>query len=136
MKQKEKIHKSILESIADKVLIIGVLGSIFFMVKIGSNQKSFFLFGLFLVWVLSPFTVLYLINKNSTLWSVGLRKFIHWTMILISIVSLIAYSGIFKLASTKPSFPYIVFPFLSWLVILIGWFIAKLLFKKGNKWSS
>ena len=114
-------------------LLVGVIGSLYFMFKAGSNQKSPILIGLFTVWVVSPFVGLFIANKVASLWTVTKRQLLFWLILCLTIVSLTAYSGLVTINDTKPAFIFLVFPFVSWLGILTIFLIARLP-KQKNKY--
>ena len=106
-------------------LLIGAIGSLYFMFKAGSNQKSIILIGLFTVWVLSPFVGLFIANKVTSIWTAITRQLLFWLMLSLTIVSLIAYSGLMTIPDSKPAFVFLALPFISWLVILTIFLIAR-----------
>jgi biotin transporter BioY len=77
-----------------------------------------FLIVLFTTWMLSPFVGLLLANKISKRWTVLTRVTLYWLMIVLTIGSLISYSGAFSPLVTKPAFKFLVIPFISWLLIV------------------
>jgi hypothetical protein len=125
MTDKTKSRQNLLQTIALTSLLIGAVGSLFFMFKAGSNQKSIILIGLFTAWVLSPFVGLFFANKVPSNWPASKRQLLHYLILGLTIVSLIAYSGLVKLPGTKPAFIFLVHPFVSWLTILTIFFISK-----------
>jgi len=125
MTEKTKSRQNLLQTIALASLLIGAVGSLFFMFKAGSNQKSIVLIGLFTGWVLSPFVALFFVNKTSSVWPLTKRQLLHYLMLGLTIVSLLAYGGLVKLPGTKPAFIFLVHPFVSWLTILTFFFISK-----------
>ena len=124
MTVKKKPNQSFLRTSALTSLLAGTVGSLYFMLN-GRNQKSIILLGLFIVWVLSPFAGLLIANKISNRWTVPARTLLYFLMIVLTIGSLIAYSGAFIPSGTKPAFIFLVVPLTSWLfivtVILIAW---------------
>ena len=132
---KNKTNQNLLRTVALILLAIGSIGTLFFMLKTGRNQKSIILIGLFTVWVLSPFVGLFIANQVTSIWTVITRQLLYWLMTGLTIVSLIAYSGLVKLPYKKPAFIYLAFPFVSWLVILSIFLIAKKLSHKKVRQS-
>jgi len=125
MTEKYKSRQSSLQTIAMIILLIGSIGSLYFMFIAGSNQKSIILIGLFTSWVISPFVGLFFASRFTKVYTEKTHSWFYSTMIVLNIVSLIVYSGILATSQTKPAFNFLVVPFLSWLVILIIIFIAK-----------
>ena len=106
-------------------LLVGAIGSLYFMFKAGSSQKSIILIGLFTIWVLSPFVALFIAKKVTSIWTVITLQLLHWLMPGLTIASVIAYSGLVTIPNTKPAFIFLAFPFVSWLVILAIFLIAR-----------
>ena len=118
-------RQNILQTMFLTALLIGAIGSLYFMFKAGSNQKSIILIGLFTVWVLSPFVGLFIANKVTSIWTAITRQLLFWLMLSLTIVSLIAYSGLMTIPDSKPAFVFLALPFISWLVILTIFLIAR-----------
>jgi hypothetical protein len=125
MTENNTSNQNILRATALTTLFVGTIGSLYFMLKVGSNQKSIILVVLFTVWVMSPFVGLFVATLLNKLQSGIINSRYYLTMIVLSIVSLIAYSGILTPTQTKPAFTFLVVPFLSWLIILTIIFITK-----------
>jgi hypothetical protein len=117
--------QNLFQTTALTALLVGAIGSLYFMFKAGSNQKSIILIGLFTVWVLSPFVGLFIANKVTSIWTVTTRQLLYWSMLGLAIVSLIAYSGLVTIRDTKPAFIFLAIPFVSWLAILMIFLIAR-----------
>jgi hypothetical protein len=113
-----------LRIIALTLLLVGSIGSLYFMFNVGRNQKSIILLLLFTGWVLSPFVGLLIANSSSNRWF-AMRKLIYWLMIVLPIASLAAYSGILLPPDVKPAFIFLVFPLASWLVLLAAYLITR-----------
>ena len=119
MTEKISSNQNLLRTTALTVVLLGAVGSLYFMFNAGSNQKSVLLLALFTAWVLSPFVGLFVATKISNRWTVVTRSSLYLLMILLSIGSLVAYSGALTPSGTKPAFIFIVIPFVSWLLIVI-----------------
>ena len=100
-------------------LIVGALGSIYFVMNAGRNNNSFILKGLFLIWILLPFIALAITEAIAKHWSVVGRKTIYWLMIIVTIGSLCGYSGIIHMPNAKNAFIFLVTPLLSLILLLI-----------------
>jgi len=125
MTEKNKSKQNSLRTTALTTLLVGTIGSLYFMFKAGSNQKSIILLGLFTSWVISPFIGLILATGFAKRWTKNTNLWLFITMLVMTVVSLTVYSGLLTNSKTKPAFNFLVVPFLSWLVILIVLFIAK-----------
>lgn len=101
------------------ILLFGVIGSLCFVFNAGRNNNSILLQGLFIVWVISPFVALLIadfISKQRTLLS---RKAIFWLTVIITIGSLVSYSGAFNTPQTKKAFVFLIVPLLSSLFLIL-----------------
>lgn len=132
MKNTKTSRQYILRTTSLTTLLVGTIGSLYFMFNAGSNQKSIVLIGLFTAWVLSPFIGLVVANRLSKPMSAKIHTLIYWTILTLSVTSLIVYSGTLTPSQTKPAFNFLVVPFLSWLVILTIFFIVKRQHLKQN----
>jgi hypothetical protein len=118
-------NQSLLRRIALTITVLGAVGSLVFMFHAGRSQKSIVLIALFTVWVLSPFIGVFIVNKISIRWPANVRVLYYWFMIILTILSLFAYSGKFIGHNTKAAFIFLVGPLASWLLIVIFFLIAS-----------
>lgn len=132
MRDKNASRQKILRTTALTALLIGVIGSLYFMYDIGRNQKSILLLGLFTLWVLSPFIGLFISDQLSKRWWDKIKTWLYWAIIILTIVSLTIYSKVLTISHTKPAFNFLAVPFFSWLVILTIMLIAKRLTLKDT----
>ena len=123
MTETNTFDKNILRTIALTTSIIGAVGSLYFMFNASRNQNSILLIILFTGWVLSPFVGLFFAIKISNRWTINSRKLFYWLTMILTIGSLIAYSGILTPSKTKLTFLFLVIPLMSLLLIII--FIAR-----------
>ena len=93
MTLKKILTLNFLRIIALIVVLAGAFGSLGFVLYTGRKNESVFLNVLFVTWVLSPFAALLIDSKISTLWSVQKRTTLYFLMLVLSIGSLVAYSG-------------------------------------------
>ena len=99
-------------------MVVGAIGSLAFMFNAGRNQKSIILITLFTCWVLSPFVGLLVADRVSKRWTTLSRVTLYWLMLVLTLGSLICYSGAFGQLGAKPAFKFLVVPLISWLLIL------------------
>ncbi|MEO6229890.1 MAG: hypothetical protein ABIP10_07170 [Ferruginibacter sp.] len=125
MTDKKKSNKSFLGIISLIVALVGAVGSLYFMFSASRKQNSIILLALFTAWVLSPFVGLFISNKISNHWTVPARASLYWLMIILTIGSLVAYSGAFNAPETKNAFIFLIFPLISWFLIVIVFLIAR-----------
>jgi len=101
------------------VVICGAMGSLYFTLHSGRYNKSVLLILLFVIWVLSPFAALAAATIVSKLWPTLIRMTLYSLVLILTIGSLITYSGIIKPPGSKPAFVFLVVPLISWLLIAI-----------------
>ena len=130
MTDKKNSNQSFLGAIALIVALVGAVGSLYFMFNAGRKQNSIILLALFTAWVLSPFVGLFISNKISSRWTVPARASLYWLMIILAIGSLVAYSGAFNTPKTKNAFIFLIFPLISWFLVVIVFLIGR---KISNK---
>ena len=130
MEGKKISNQIFLRTTAIIVALVGTVGSLYFMFSAGRKQNSIILLGLFTAWVLSPFIGLFISNKISSRWTAPARTLLYWLMIILTIGSLVSYSGTFNTPETKNAFIFLIFPVISWLLIVIVFLIAR---KISNK---
>src|SRR4030095_7311410 len=78
------------------VLLAAAAGSLVLMFNASRNQSSILLITLFTIWVLSPFIGLLVVNRISKRWSTLSRVTFYWLTVVLTVGSLIVYSGIFN----------------------------------------
>jgi hypothetical protein len=115
----KNLNLKFLRTVALIVLFTGVVGSFSLVLYNGRNNKSILLIALFVAWVLSPFIGLLIADKISKGWTDITRKTLYIIMIVLTLVSLLSYSGILSPAGTKTAFVFLVIPLISWVVISI-----------------
>jgi hypothetical protein len=106
-----------LKTFAISLTIVASIGSLYFMFKATPKQRSIILILLFTSWVLSPFLGLILSQKIISRRKNQNSSGIFWLMIVLSVLSLIVYSRVFIPPGIKTAMPYLLFPFLSWVMI-------------------
>lgn len=107
------------------MVIAGALSSLIKTIQAGRNNKSVLLITLFVIWVLSPFTILFIANLISKKWSFPAQRKLYLLSTFMVIVSLIAYSGLWTPPDTKNAFIYLIVPLLSWLLMIFVYLITK-----------
>jgi hypothetical protein len=132
MTGKEASNQNFIRIVALTIVVVGAVGSLYFMFNAGRHQKSILLIALFMVWVLSPFVIFIFANKISNRWTVPARATLYWATIVLAVGSLIVYSGTFNTAQTKPASIFLIVPFISWLLILAVALVVRRLSRKTN----
>ena len=125
MADKKISNQNFLRTTALIVALVGAIGSLYFMFSAGRKQNSIILLALFTAWVLSPFVGLFISNKISSRWTAPARASLYWLMIILTIGSLVAYSGAFNTPETKNAFIFLIFPLISWFLNVTVVLIAR-----------
>jgi hypothetical protein len=116
----KKTHTlSLLRTVALVVLVAGAGVSLGLMLHTGRNNKSVLLLLLFAIWVLSPFIALLAANIVSRRWPVLARVTLYILTTILTLGSLVIYSGVLSPPGTKPAFVFLVVPLVSWIFIAI-----------------
>ena len=133
MTDKKTSDINLLRTVAITIVLIGAAVSLFFMFNAGRNQKSILLIALFTAWVLSSFVGLLILNKISSHWTATtVRTSVLWLMIILTIGSVVAYSGILIPSGTKTAFIFLVAPLASWILIVTTFLIGRKISNKSN----
>ncbi|MGH2566127.1 MAG: hypothetical protein ACRDE5_16530 [Ginsengibacter sp.] len=132
MTDKKNSNQSFLRTTALIVALAGAAGSLYFMFSASRKQNSIILLGLFTVWVLSPFVGLFISNKISNRWTVTAHRLFYWLIIILTIGSLVAYSGAFNTPETKNAFIFLIVPLISWILLIVTVLTARRLSRKIN----
>jgi len=130
---KNNSTESFLPVIAQLVMLFGLIGSLYFMFRAGSNQKSVVLIGLFTGWVISPYVVIFIATKKLKQIFVHTLSLLNWVAIVLSFGSLVVYSGAFTMAGPKPAAKFLIVPLVSWIVILVIFLIERRVIGKSNR---
>ena len=69
-------------------------------------------------WVLSPFIALLIVNVISKPWPVPARKTLYILMLLITISTLLIYSGPLRPADTRPAAIFLAVPVISYVLMV------------------
>ena len=120
-----------MRSIAVIVLLVGTVCSLGLVLNAGRHTPVFLLI-LFIGWVLSPFLAFLVANRISRSWSDYARATIYYLMIMVTLGSLVGYSGAFNSPHTKPAFIFLVVPLISWVLIVIVIPISRRLSRKNK----
>jgi len=136
MTDKKNFNQSFLRTTALIVALVGAVGSLYLMFGASRKQNSIVLLGLFTAWVLSPFVGLFISNKISKRWTVTTRSLLYWLIIVLTIGSLVAYSGAFNTPQTKNAFIFLIVPLISWILLIVAVLTARRLSRKTNVNSS
>ena len=132
MADKKAFDLNFLRRAALVIALVGAVGSLHFMFNAGREQPSVLLLALFAAWVLSPFVGLFVANMISKGWAVLTRASLYCLMIILTLGSLLVYSGIFSSSETKPAFVFLVVPLTSWFLMVTVILIASGMARKSN----
>jgi hypothetical protein len=132
MADKKTLDLHLLRMAALVIASIGAVGSLYFMFNTGREQHSVVLLALFTGWVLSPFVGLFVATMISKNWAAITRASLYCLMIVLTLGSLVAYSGALSSPETKPAFVFLVVPLTSWFLMLTVILIARGMARKSN----
>ena len=121
-----------LRTVALIVLLGGAISSLVLVLHAGRNNKSILLPVLFVVWVLSPFIALLVANIVSKPWAVPRRMTLYSLMLVLTLGSLIGYSGILNPPGTKPAGVFLIVPLVSWLLIALAAVLSRRLSRRDD----
>ena len=96
----------------------GALGSFVLMLRAG-GRAPLYLIAAFVAWVVAPFVALGWAVIASRRWAPRPRATACWTTIVLAAVSLAVYARLIPAPrSTAPAFVFVMWPPVSWLVIV------------------
>jgi len=128
---KKILTLSFLRTIALIMVLVGAVGSLGLVLNAGRHTPVLLLV-LFVGWVLSPFIALLIANVVSKRWSSLTCKTLYILMLVITLVSLVSYSGALTPPETKPASIFLLVPLTSWLLIMTVIPIARRMSRKNN----
>ena len=101
------------------IVLLGALGSLFLMFRVGSAQKSIFLIVCFTGWVLLPYVALYLLSSDR--WPERARFPLVLTAALVTLLALATYAWpAFGPRGPQPAKYFLVVPVVSLAAIGAG----------------
>jgi hypothetical protein len=116
----EQESVSIVRAVVVSAVVTGWVMSIVFMRRVGSQNPSLLLQGLFAGWVSSPFVCVAVASAASRRWASTTRASLYTVSLLITAVSVAIYGGVVPLPRTfKPAFAYLMVPLASWALIAV-----------------
>jgi hypothetical protein len=80
----------------------------------GHRNKSVLLVALFLFWVLSPFAAILILHVRYRQGPVLVRISIYSLMLVITMISLLGYSGWLSSPGARPAAIFLIIPLLLW----------------------
>src|SRR4030095_3074898 len=115
---------SFLRTIALIVVSLGALSALGFLLNKGRHTPIILLV-LYVGWVLSPFVGLLVADKIFKSWSVSTRVIFYCLMLILTLVSLVVYSGALTSTRAKPAAIFLIVSLTSWLPIVTFILIAQ-----------
>ena len=117
---RDEPERSSLRFIASLALFIAAIGSLASMFIIGSRQKSLLLIAMFLVWVLSPYVALAVLDSRARAWHSASRVRMRYATVLISLMALGRYMWVVIWPlEAQPASTFLIVPFISWIAIAV-----------------
>jgi membrane-associated HD superfamily phosphohydrolase len=101
------------------LVLTGAVVSLILTFIAGHKNNALIFTFLFAVWVLSPYTAFLMSDVISKSWSVLCRSTLYCLMVVLTLGSLLLYSGILRLHNVKPAFVFIIVPLISWILLII-----------------
>jgi hypothetical protein len=126
-------HLHLLHAVALTAVVAGAAGSVGLMIWVGHRNPSRLLLALFVIWDLSPFVGLALIDMASKRWSVITRTTLYGVMLILTLGSLALYGDVVLRPRPQPAFMFLVVPLGSWLLITIVVPIAALISRRLSR---
>lgn len=115
-------------------VLVGAVGSLAFMFRVGRRNESALLMIAFALWVLSPFVAMARASQVSKRWSALTRATLHIIILILTPGSLLIYGNVaFGAPRPQPAFMFLVVPFASWLLIAVGLSIAACISRASQK---
>lgn len=121
---------NLLRAIALAVTVAGAGASLWLMIS-GRNTPLLLLI-LFIGWVLAPYIALFVANVISKRWSVLTRVALYILTIILTIGSLVSYSGALSPPDMRPAFMFLVVPLISLLLIAIELLLTRRLSRRSD----
>lgn len=108
----------VLASLVMLVLVASAAGALVSLFVVGHRQRSVVLVAMFIVWVLSPFVALRLLNGRARSWSPAPRRTLQYATVLVALVAAARYISVLVWPIIKqPAATFMIVPFLSWIAI-------------------
>jgi len=115
----------LLRTVAILILLTGAILSAVLTWDAGRKNASVILPAMFLIWVLSPFMVLLFAGYRFKRYAEHRYISYYLFLIVLSVFSVIAYSGVLNPANVKTAAVFLFTPLLSWVLIIIGAVVLK-----------
>ncbi|MBS1486912.1 MAG: hypothetical protein JST43_04925 [Bacteroidetes bacterium] len=125
MTDKPAPNQNILHTVALTILEVSTIASLIFLLIAGQHQSSWLLKLLFVGWVFSSFAGLFMFERHFKQSAYKVQRRVQRLLIGVSLASLIFYSTMFLPALTKPAFIFLLTPLLSWMLIVISFFVLR-----------
>jgi hypothetical protein len=116
---KKILNIRILRSLALILILTGAIGSLILTFHMGRKNNALLLTLLFAVWVLSPFIAFLMSDVISKSWSVSGKSALYCLIVVLTLGSLLYYGGILNLPGVRPAFVFLIFPLISWFLLVI-----------------
>jgi glucose-6-phosphate-specific signal transduction histidine kinase len=116
----------LLRSFTMGILIAGACAALAFTLQAGQYNNSFLLIFIFAIWTISPFCFMIAASLISRFWQERYKLTLYISIIIITVLSLLAYSRIFSLPGSKPAFVFIITPLFSWIISAIIYFPLRM----------
>jgi hypothetical protein len=95
--------------------------SMYFMLQAGQGNPSKLLLAMFALWVSLPFITLLMMERMTSSWVPQSRLFLYALMEAVTILSVVAYSGLVTFEGRPTAFVFLVVPGLSLAIIAVAY---------------
>jgi hypothetical protein len=104
------------------------------MLFAGRENRHYEITALFIVWVGSPFVLLWAADRASRSWPRPVQTTLSWLMLLVACVTVAAYvRRIVRPPAVQAAFVFVLVPPVSWLVIALAIGVAFLIATRSHR---
>jgi hypothetical protein len=114
---------NLLHALALGVATAGAIASLSLTFQSGLNSRSILVVVLIAIWVIAPYLMAIIVSLVSRDWPLAGRIALYILMLVMTLVSLVVYSGILTFPRSKPSSGYLLVPLMSWCLLGTLYFV-------------
>lgn len=117
---------TVLRTVALVAAVVGAVGSIVCVLRVGHRNKSIVLIAMFVIWDVAPFVGLLLAHRASRRWPSIAQSALSGVTLVVALASLAIY-GVVALGPPRPTPAswFLIVPVASWLLIALVLRIAR-----------
>ena len=116
--------------------VVGAVGAIVFVLRVGHRNKSIILVAMFVIWDVAPFVGLLWAHRAARAWASISQTALYWVTLVVALASPAIY-GVVALGPPrpKPAAWFLIVPVASWLLIAVVLRIAAALARRSRPTS-